>query len=85
MSGEKTDDHFLNLLFKVRRKNGLRDNCENKIVHHLVAPKLSVKAISDLCLPDDAIIKTYGENELTEALANCYEDDEVILFPGVYE
>ena len=73
------------LFLLVRRKNGLRDHAENKIVHHLVASSLSVKQISNLCLPDDAIIKTYGENELSEALSNCYEDDEVILFPGVYE
>jgi hypothetical protein len=54
-------------------------------VYHLVAENLSVKQIGDLNLPDDAVVKTYGHEKLTEALANCYENDQVILFPGVYE
>lgn len=68
----------------VRRKNGCRDMVEKKVIHHLVASNLSVKQIRN-AVGDDAVIKTYAEDQLAEALANCYEDDEVVLFPGVYE
>ena len=74
---------FLNF-FLVRRKNGPRVQIEKKIVHHLVASNLSVKQIKN-AVGDDGIVKTYSEDQLAEALASCYEDDEVVLFPGVYE
>lgn len=66
----------------VRRKNGPRLN--NTIVYHLIGHEITTAQINTLKLPDDSIIKTYDEESFGEALKSCFENDHVILFPGVY-
>ena len=37
-----------------------------------------------LKLPPETQIKTYDEDGFAEAIQNCFENDQVLLFPGVY-
>jgi len=68
----------------VRRKNGPRSIREKSIIHHLVSSKHCVKDIQK-AVGDNAVIETYNQDQLSVALVNCFDGDEVVLFPGVYE
>jgi hypothetical protein len=66
----------------VRRRNGPRLN--RKTVFHLVGHQITSQDIQQLQLPLSSIIKTYDEESFGAALKDCFENDQILLFPGVY-
>jgi len=67
----------------VRCKNGPRSS-PNKTVCHVIGRNLTARQLGALELDDSCIIKTYDEEGFGEAIQNCFENDQVLLFPGVY-
>jgi len=67
----------------VRCKNGPRAE-PDRIVCHVVGRNLTTRQLASLKLDDNCIIKTYDEDGFGEAIQNCFENDQVLLFPGVY-
>jgi len=82
---QKYHIHRTGRLDIVRRKNGPRSEFEDRIVSHLVGQRLTPKRIAEVVGDLDREVKTYSEENFPIALANCFEGDEIVLFPGVYD